>query len=216
MLNFLLVEKRIYANVIEPAVTGLKFATFGHDQIILHERDIRRRSGAFALFRGHDATWNRLVESLNMILGSKDGRFICAIVDKAKLAETESKRWSPYDIALGLCLERTANALLQLGEGGTEVHVVFEARGKNEDQHLELEFRRIADGNAKVSYGTSALQSFRWTPLFVDKKSNCAALQLADIAARPLGLSYLRPDQPNRAFSAMRTNFAADAIRVFP
>lgn len=216
VLNFLLVEKRIYAGVVEPALTNLKFTFFGHDQVIFHEREIRRRQGAFSVFRGQDKAWINLLGSLNLIVGSKDCRFIYAIVDKTKLAETDSSKWSPYDIALGMCLERTALALTEIGETGTEVHVIFEARGKKEDQHLELEFRRIADGNAKVSFGTVAVTRFRWTPLFVEKKSNCAGLQIADLAARPLGLSYLRPEQVNRAFSAMRTNLFLGAKSVFP
>ena len=38
---------------------------------------------------------------------------------------------------------------------------------------------------------------------FADKKTNTAGLQLADIAARPIGLSVLRPNQPNRAFAVL-------------
>jgi hypothetical protein len=44
---------------------------------------------------------------------------------------------------------------------------------------------------------------------FVDKKSNSAGLQLADLVARPVGMSVLRPDQQNRAFDVLRTKFYA-------
>ena len=41
--------------------------------------------------------------------------------------------------------------------------------------------------------------------MFVDKKSNSTGLQVADLVARPLGLSYLRPKQTNRSTAAIKT-----------
>jgi hypothetical protein len=35
--------------------------------------------------------------------------------------------------------------------------------------------------------------------VIADKKSNSEGLQFADMVARPIGLSILKPDQPNRA-----------------
>jgi hypothetical protein len=40
--------------------------------------------------------------------------------------------------------------------------------------------------------------------IIADKKANSVGLQIADIAARPIGLSVLRPDQPNRAFAILK------------
>lgn len=36
--------------------------------------------------------------------------------------------------------------------------------------------------------------------LLADKKSNSSGLQLADLTARPVGINYLKPLQPNRAY----------------
>ncbi len=72
--------------------------------------------------------------------------------------------------------------------------MLVECRGKKEDKELELEFRRLCDGN-----------QHRGIPLpfdvvFLDKKTNAIGLQLADLVARPIGIHYLRPAQNNRAF----------------
>ena len=75
----------------------------------------------------------------------------------------------------------------------------MERRGKNEDDELELEFRRICDG---ANYQGERLN---FEVVFADKKSNSAGLQLADLVARPIGLSVLRPGQPNRAFDAVKS-----------
>lgn len=37
-----------------------------------------------------------------------------------------------------------------------------------------------------------------------DKKTNSCGLQFADLTARPIGLSVLRPNQPNRAFDILQ------------
>ena len=43
--------------------------------------------------------------------------------------------------------------------------------------------------------------------VFVDKKANASGFQFADLAARPIGLNYLRPTQNNRAFDVLKDKF---------
>jgi hypothetical protein len=83
-------------------------------------------------------------------------------------------------------------------------HVIFEARGKCEDLALELEFRRICDGR------NSFQRRLPFEIYVADKKTNSAGLQLADLAARPIGLSVLRPDQRNRAFEVLEKKLYKD------
>jgi hypothetical protein len=78
------------------------------------------------------------------------------------------------------------------------VHVVVEKRGKNEDDDLELEFRRVCAG---ANFNT---ERWNFEVVFADKKSNSAGLQMADLVARPIGMSVLKPNQPNRAFDAVK------------
>ena len=88
------------------------------------------------------------------------------------------------------------------------VHVIVGKRGRNEDDDLELEFRRICDG---ANYKS---EKFNFEIVFADKKSNAAGLQLADLVARPIGLSVLRPGQPNRAFEAVKPKLLAKNGRI--
>jgi hypothetical protein len=78
-------------------------------------------------------------------------------------------------------------------------HVIVECRGKNEDDDLELEFRRIGD-EAPFHFEKATFDL-----VFADKKSNSIGLQLADLMARPLGMSVIKPDQPNRALAIIRS-----------
>jgi hypothetical protein len=60
------------------------------------------------------------------------------------------------------------------------------SRGAKEDKELELEFRRICDG---ANFFRKPLP---FDIIIVDKKTNSEGLQLADLTARPIGLSVLR------------------------
>jgi hypothetical protein len=80
-------------------------------------------------------------------------------------------------------------------------HVVVERRGTKEDNELELEFRRICDGANRQG------KRLPFEIVFADKKTNSSGLQLADLVARPVGLSVLRPNQENRAFYVLKRKF---------
>ncbi len=87
---------------------------------------------------------------------------------------------------------------------GRTVHVIFESRGRKEDRELELEFRRIAANDGSPGPGRQDFGLFDFQPVFVPKAANSVGLQLADLTARPIALSQLRPNQPNRAFEIVR------------
>lgn len=120
-------------------------------------------------------------------------RLICVVVDKIKLKARYTTPANPYHLGLEFGLERVHGFLQQQGEwaaavNGSQsridpsVHVIVEMRGKNEDDELELEFRRICDG---ANYKNEKLN---FEILFADKKSNSAGLQLADLVASPYRL----------------------------
>ena len=96
--------------------------------------------------------------------------------------------------------------------------MVFESRGNNEDTLLELEFRRVVSGE---NYFDAPLP-FEFVA--ADKKANAEGLQLADLTARPVALSVLRPGQSNRAMDVLETKYYRDkggrkegfGLKVFP
>jgi hypothetical protein len=97
--------------------------------------------------------------------------------------------------------------LEEQGEEENLPHVVVEKRGAKEDKELELEFRRICDGNNPRG------QQMPFEILFSDKKAMSSGLQVADLVARPIGLQILRPEQPNRAFDALKKKFFCEGGR---
>jgi len=47
VLAFCVFGKEAYATRVAPAAMRFKFRHFGHDQVILHEHEIRKTKGAF-------------------------------------------------------------------------------------------------------------------------------------------------------------------------
>lgn len=216
VLVFLLVEKSHYADTLVPALQRLKFDFAGHDQLILHERDIRRQSGDFAFLQASAERRTAFLERINALVGAAEITLICAVIHKEQLKYRYADPWSPYELALMFCMERALKVLMERNQAGRQVHVIFESRGKNEDRHLELQFRRIADGEVRLGTARPRFRNIEWEPQFVDKRSNSAGLQLADLIARPAGLRFLRPDQPNRAYDAFADKILFPGIKCFP
>mgnify|MGYP000732942596 CR=1 FL=1 len=70
-----------------------------------------------------------------------------------------------------------------------------------EDKELELEFRRVCGGMNRTN------RSYPFNVLMADKRSNSEGLQIADLLARPFGLSVFKPEQLNRAYEVAKNKF---------
>jgi hypothetical protein len=196
VLAFCVFYKQHYANTVAPSVEMLKFRHFGHDVVVLHETDIRKEKSGFRFnSRAHKQAFmdelHGLIETDNFIL-------ISSTIDKNRLRE---RNQNPYHLALGFCLETLHELMQEKHQDTRTTHVVVECRGKKEDRELELEFRRICGGDNKFG------RTLPFEIVFADKKTNSIGLQLADLVARPIGLSVIRPDQPNRAFEVLKRKF---------
>lgn len=222
VLTCVLVAKEDYISRVVPAVQRLKFDFVGHDQLILHEIDIRKQDADFLFLRRDPAQRKAFIERTGQLVLEAPVEVISAVIRKDALKKQYAKPFDPYEIAVQFCLEMASERLRALGQQGREVAAIFEKRGHKEDETVELAFRRIVSGNTRLKVGAnfrhrvSALANFEWTPRFVSKKSNSSGLQLADLMARPIGLSVLRPDQPNRAFETIKTKIGERMLKCFP
>ncbi|UUZ75125.1 DUF3800 domain-containing protein [Polaromonas sp. P1(28)-13] len=201
-------HKRHYSEKIIPAVEKLKFNYFGHDSVVLHENEIRKQKGQFA-FLSHLPLRTEFMDRLTSIMEASNFVLITCVVDKTRLTRGAGATSNPYHIALGICLESLRNFLVEKQQEQLQTHVVVECRGKKEDSELELEFRRICDGDNPGN------RHLPFDIVFADKKTNLTGLQLADLVARPVGLNYIRPLQVNQAFDLLIELFTIhDSIPV--
>lgn len=206
VLAFCVFHKRHYSESVVPALEKFKFNYFGHDQIVLHETDIRKEKGAFNIFRSKEEK-NHFLDQLTDIIAFNNFILISCTIDKRVLNKQSGTNPNPYHIALRFCMETLYEFLQEKHQHHKQTHVVVECRGPKEDKELELEFRRICDGNNRQDI------TLPFEVLFADKKVMSAGLQLADLVARPIGLKTLRPEQENRAFDVLKRKFYCDGGR---
>jgi hypothetical protein len=196
VLAFCIIQKREYIERLTPALQLFKLKHFGHDNVVLHERDIRKDSGDFAFLKSRVRKEAFLNELTDLVAATRF-TLVCTVIRKELLKTRYAQPENPYHMALGFGLERVSYYLKSQGTGASVTHVLVERRGRKEDAELELEFRRVCDG------GNYAGERLSFAMSFVHKQANSPGLQLADLVARPVGLSVLRPTQPNRAFQVL-------------
>lgn len=214
VLAFCIFKKDEYANTAIPEMKKLKFKYFGHDIVNLHEREIRKAKNKFSFLVNAELRESFFCD-LNKMIETSPFTVISTVIRKNEmLCQTKN----PYNLAMQFCLERLYKYLKSKGESGKTVHIIFERRGENEDKNLELEFRRI------VAKGNLDGATYPFEIEFATKQTNSAGLQLADMVARPIGISILHPNQKNRAYRIIEKKIHKDkfgakdgyGLKVFP
>lgn len=206
VLAFCVFHKQHYSEKVVPALEQFKFQHFGHDQVVLHEHEIRKEKGQFNIFRSREQK-EQFLDELTEIIDFSNFILISCVIDKRQLSKQGEMGSNPYHIALGYCLETLFEFLEEKNQQDALTHVIVERRGSKEDNDLELEFRRICDRD------NSRVRTLPFEVIFSDKKVMSSGLQLADLVARPIGISILRPDQPNRAFDTLKNKFYCEGGR---
>ena len=199
VLSFCVFQKTHYSHLITPALRMLKFTTFGHDMVILHEQDIRKKTGAF-----HQMNKERreiFFDELNSLIAQANFTLLATVIDKYRLKIEQTKDTQVYHLAMELGLEKLYHFLQSRDQHNRLTHIICEARGKVEDQALRLAFSYVCSGY------NSLKKMLPFELIIADKKTNSEGLQFADLAARPVGLSIVRPNQSNRAFQILEKKF---------
>ncbi len=186
-----------YAKRIVPDFQRLKFAYFGHDMVVFHEREIRKQSGDFVVLRDM-ALRERFLTDLTRSIQKATFRIYACIIDK-RILRGDFFPDNPYELALTVSLQAVYKQLKFQRIEDRSYYFIFEKRGDKEDRDLELAFRRIVDGENPMRI---PFHGFKLR--FADKKANSTGMQIADLTARPLGLGYLHPKQENRAINVLQ------------
>lgn len=210
-------EKRAFADQIVPAMLRFKFAHFGHDQVVLHEHEIRKAKNAFRLLT--DATLREpFLRDLNALVAQAPFTVVAVVIRKDRLVERSNRPAHPYALGLEYGVERVCHFLRERRQERRLTPFVFECRGAQEDLELAREFRRATGG------GNATCSQLPVDILMADKNTVSTGLQSADLVARPIGLSVLRPDQANRAYDPIEPKLRRSpsgvvqgwGLKVFP
>ena len=200
VLVFTIFKKEDYIDQLVPFFQRFKHKHFGHDVVILHERDIRKDVGYFSFLKSPEKKRAFILELTNLVQKTPF-TVIASVIQKEQLKNRYVAPENPYHIALAFGLERIFYYLRDVGHSDKSTNIIVEKRGDKEDQELELEFRRVVGGKNYLN------KAFPFQLVYAHKQTNAAGLQLADLIARPIGLSILKPQQTNRAFEILKDKF---------
>lgn len=175
--------------------TKIKFRHFGHDAVVFHSRDIRKRVGPFQVLSDGE-TQKRFIKNISSFFESTSGTIIAAGIHKGRHKRQYAYPDNPYDIALLFCLERIYAQLRDMKEEPGPMTCVFERRGEVEDNALAGAFAEICNGNNR--WGKLPFQL-----VFASKLTNMAGLQIADLAAYPIARHLIDPKAKNPAYDVI-------------
>jgi Protein of unknown function (DUF3800) len=208
-----------YCSEIVPAVTRLKIEYWGHEAVILHSRDIRKQSNEFLILRRSKEFREEFYRSINRIMGDHVYRIIPVVIKKqdhcsmhGPLAE------NPYQLALKHAIYGLLVLLTKADQ--SEVVIVAEARGSNEDRDLRKCFDEIVHlGTEDAS--AHQLSRIAFNLVFAKKSMNVVGTRLADLAAYPIARAVLDPGKRNHAFDIIKEKLYpfdgwTDGIKICP
>lgn len=198
VLLFAIIEKDEYVRCVCPNLQRFKFEFWGHDEVVLHEHEIRKPFGDF-IFLLNKPVRERFLSGLSAQIQALPVTVVAVVIDKPAYCKRYHAPANPYDYAMETGLERVFRHLESRGQAASRTAVIVEKRGKREDAELELAFRRVCDGSNALR------KPLPLELIMIPKTSNSAGLQLTDLMARPVALRHLRPNQPNRAFEIIES-----------
>ena len=204
VLAFCVFNKHQYTTVITPKLQEFKFRYFGHDMVVLHEHEIRKPKGPFTILFDPEIR-ERFMTDLNTIIAEADFKIVATSIRKDEFVKNHGDTDNLYNVAVRSCLKRLYHFLDAQGQSRCITNIIFEQRGKQEDNELELEFRRVCDEENPTGV------PLPFSIVLANKQINSCGLQLADLVARPIGRKRLNPQQENRAYDVLETKFLRNA-----
>jgi len=201
VLALVVVERAAYREVILPEVTRLKLRYWNHEGINLHSREIRLAEGPFNVLLNPHVRPTFMDELTRMVELLPFTLFVSAIHKRQHLQRCGPAPDDPYALALKFTVEPLLHFLDASGE--TELPIVAEARGKNEDHALRQDFTDI------LALATAARSAAQQRPLdltlsFQPKRNNIAGNQIADLCAYPCARHILNPSRSNPPYEIVR------------
>ncbi|MDE2787528.1 MAG: DUF3800 domain-containing protein [Chloroflexota bacterium] len=193
-----------YSNIVAPAFANLKSTHLGDPSIILHEREIRLAEPPFD-FQGDEPKRQDFMRELGDTIAAANFTMVAAIVDKRQQLRVPNQASALDRLAFNACMVRIRDFLNGCNQATLPTPVVVEAQGRQQDDALRQELWSLS-----AQWHTRGRTSPRFQASFDDKKSNTVGVQIADLAARPVGTHILRPQQVNRAWDVLQPKLYCD------
>lgn len=200
-------EEEYHRDTAAERLDAFKMKLFGNREIILHTADFTRNKSGFEAMSEHEfrSAFFRALQDL--IRGLEFKIVACVIKKQDHLQKYGLNALDPYLLSLSVLVERF---IFECGsEGGT---IVAEGRNPTLNNALELAFLDLKiRGTAFIS--ATKVQKRIQNFAIRQKKDNIAGLQLADVAATPIGryamgkATYPRYCDQGDFFSVLKPKF---------
>lgn len=99
VLLFAVSHKDDYVNHVCPGLQRFKFEFWGHDEVVLHEHEIRKPLGDF-LFLMKQPVRERFLAGLTTQMEALPATVVAVVIDKAAYTARYHEPVSPYDYAM--------------------------------------------------------------------------------------------------------------------
>ena len=216
-LVLVVVDTDEYIQRLVPAFYRMKIDFFGHEGVVFHSYEIRKKRDEFTILKdpliSHD-----FMEKMNVLM-AMDYTLIAAFIDKIRhKAQYGPYAGHPYHLSLVFALERLTPLLEEKGQ--KHVQIIAESRGVNEDNDFRQVFYRfVSQGNNYMTAERAKGIEFRLS--FCPKSANLVGMQIADLAAYPIGRHVIDSTKPNRSFDLIKPKFFRGTgqvygLKVFP
>ena len=105
VLLFVIVHKEAYSSHVCPELQRFKFHFWGHDEVVLHEHEIRKPREHFLILRQPE-TRQQFLDRLTRFMESAPVAVVAIIIDKPRYAAQYHVPVNPYEYAMEAGLER--------------------------------------------------------------------------------------------------------------
>jgi hypothetical protein len=99
VLALCLVDIDYYIDVVCPLLQNVKFKYFGHDGVILHERDIRKHTGAFSILR-ESVLRENFHRDMSQLIESLEFKIFATVIDKREYQASGLSSQDMYFVAM--------------------------------------------------------------------------------------------------------------------
>jgi hypothetical protein len=192
-LTFCAFSKRDYINHVTRQIKSFKFAYWGHETVVLHGKKIRRKDEDFVFLR-NKTLQEQFLSDLTLTIRTIPFTIISTEVDKRHLQDIDCAHPDLYDLFFEITLKKIYLFLEEKQQQGKVTHLVIESRTFHDNQILARAFQRILEENKEQQ------DAYPVQLVFVDKRTNCLGLQVADLVAYPIARKIFNREEKYLSF----------------
>jgi hypothetical protein len=198
-----LVGQKYYANTLVPRIRAFKQRHCPNANVLLHSREIRRRTGDFTFLGESESRRHNFYEGINELFASLRIRLFASVIDKRRLRNRFISSVNPYEVSISQLLSLVCGPPHLPGPSRPRLAAILaEARGKAPDKVLQAEYANFHSAGL-WNYGEGRIQNRRAATIrrlfpdriqFRNKSDRESGLELADLAAYPIARAVVNGD----------------------